>query len=84
MLAYTTPQIDFILEMAAMDDPDNYTACPDLATWTDSLAGSALLHFMEKNRDRTRAKSFAGMKPGLRVRQKRCPASRWSIRAKSQ
>lgn len=56
---YTTAQLDFVLEMASIDDPERYTFVRNentargagskaLARWTDVLLGKPLLYFMEK------------------------------------
>lgn len=56
LVEHTMPELDFVLEMAAIDDPDRWTftrAGADTAPrseamsrWRDSLAGKALVELM--------------------------------------
>lgn len=56
LIEYTMVELDFVLEMAALDDPDKWTfqrighapavASKSLASWTSRLAGKALTRFM--------------------------------------
>ena len=54
---YTVAELDFVLEMAAQDDPDRYSftrasgppAAPTvLAKWSDTLMGNALMRYLER------------------------------------
>lgn len=65
---YTTPELDFILEMAAKDDPETYSfkragADPprsdSLSRWRSSLAGRALTGFLMRTGILTANKGLA-------------------------
>jgi len=52
---YTMPELDFVLEMAALDDPERWTfrrggadapRSETMSRWRDGLAGRALAEFM--------------------------------------
>lgn len=57
---YTVAQLDFVLEMAALDEPDRYSFTRDgketgrststaaLASWTDTLKGPLLARYLEQ------------------------------------
>lgn len=57
LLEYNTAQLDFVLEMAAIDEPDRWKfrrsgeeveRSESLARWRDSLAGRALVGFLAR------------------------------------
>jgi hypothetical protein len=78
---YTIAELNFVLEMAAIDEPERWEfqrsgdkpKSQSLAGWNDRLAGRALLALMARTGlsvasagvARWRARQGSGMKPGL-------------------
>jgi hypothetical protein len=68
LIDYTVPELDFVLEMAAIDDPDRWSftriggdgpRSVALSGWTNSLAGRALMAFLARTNTVSAVKGIA-------------------------